>query len=100
MIIIIIITIISNIRNINNDNLTLLIDQSLLWMYTARWKLYSDSVCLYFFKMHLDPKPKDSDSEEEANVERKKPEGSRLAPQREKQVGNTSDVSCLSIKGV
>ena len=50
--------------------------------------------------MHLDPKPKDSDSEEEANVERKKPEGSRLAQQREKQVGNTSDVSCLSIKGV
>ena len=50
--------------------------------------------------MHLDPKPKDSDSEEEANVERKKPEGSRLAPQREQQVGNTSDVSCLSIKGV
>ena len=45
-------------------------------------------------QMHHDPKPKDSDSEDDANVERKKPEGSRFPPLREKRPGNTSEVSC------
>ena len=44
--------------------------------------------------MHHDPKPKDSDSEDDASVERKKPEGSWFPPQREKGPANTSDVSC------
>ncbi|KAJ7369362.1 hypothetical protein OS493_039614 [Desmophyllum pertusum] len=43
-----------------------------------------------FLQMHHDPKPKDTDSEDDANVERKKPEGSWFPPQREKGL-NTSD---------
>lgn len=44
---------------------------------------------------HHDPKPKESDSDDDTNVERRKPEASRLpASQRDKgPVGNTSDVS-------
>ncbi|XP_068748275.1 autism susceptibility gene 2 protein homolog isoform X2 [Montipora capricornis] len=41
---------------------------------------------------HHDPKPKDSDSDEDANIERRKPEGSRLPAQREKApAAKTSD---------
>ena len=46
--------------------------------------------------MHHDPKPKDTDSEDEAGVERKKPEGSWFPPKREKG-SNTSDVSSTII---
>ena len=42
--------------------------------------------------MHHDTKPKDSDSEDDASVERKKLEGSWFPPQREKGL-NTSEVS-------
>lgn len=45
--------------------------------------------------MHHDPKPKDTDSEDDASVERKKPEGSWFPPQREKGL-NTSEVSCAA----
>lgn len=48
--------------------------------------------------MHHDPKPKDSDSEDDASVERKKPEGSWFPPQREKGL-NTSEVSSVHVKG-
>lgn len=47
---------------------------------------------LHLSQMHHDPKPKDSDSEDDASVERKKPEGSWFPPQREKGL-NTSEVS-------
>ena len=47
---------------------------------------------------HHDPKPKDSDSDEDANIERRKPEGSRLPAQREKApAAKTSDVSCFVV---
>ena len=49
---------------------------------------------LVFVQVHHDPKPKDSDSEDDGSVERRKPEGARLPPQREKGPSNTSDVSC------
>lgn len=47
--------------------------------------------------MHHDPKPKDSDSEDDASVERKKPEGSWFPPQREKGL-NTSEVSSVHVR--
>ena len=47
--------------------------------------------------MHHDPKPKDSDSEDDASVERKKPEGSWFPPQREKGL-NTSEVSSVYVR--
>ena len=47
--------------------------------------------------MHHDPKPKDSDSEDDASVERKKPEGSWFPPQREKGL-NTSEVSNVCVR--
>ena len=47
--------------------------------------------------MHHDPKPKDSDSEDDATVERKKPEGSWFPPQREKGL-NTSEVSSVHVR--
>ena len=47
--------------------------------------------------MHHDPKPKDSDSEDDASVERKKPEGSWFPPQREKAL-NTSEVSNVCVR--
>lgn len=47
---------------------------------------------LHLSQMHHDPKPKDSDSEDDASVERKKPEGSWFPSQREKGL-NTSEVS-------
>lgn len=54
-------------------------------------------MCNFFIdQMHHDPKPKDTDSEDEAGVERKKPEGSWFPPKREKG-SNTSDVSSTII---
>ena len=47
--------------------------------------------------MHHDPKPKDSDSDDDASVERKKPEGSWFPPQREKGL-NTSEVSYVHLR--
>ena len=47
--------------------------------------------------MHHDPKPKDSDSEDDATVERKKPEGSWFPPQREKGL-DTSEVSSVHVR--
>lgn len=47
--------------------------------------------------MHHDPKPKDSDSEDDASVERKKPEGSWFPSQREKGL-NTSEVSSVYVR--
>lgn len=44
-------------------------------------------------RMHHDPKPKDTDSEDEASVERKKPEGSWFPPKREKGLNTSEDNS-------
>ena len=56
-------------------------------------QLTDTCMCNFFIdQMHHDPKPKDTDSEDEAGVERKKPEGSWFPPKREKG-SNTSDVS-------